>query len=188
MFYCVCLWSGHHSEKIFFVHFVHHLFNDSQYQYFSLHCRKSLESNIGLVIKSLIFLCLNNGFLTERLARMFNLWKGSVADEQTVVVVVSQENVTNILSRKCQDNIRARLTWPVVSLIYHPTVGDFYSFLLLKEKLDWLIYWFRMRGILCWFCGTIKSFQNSRKAMVETTKITRQTSQHIKTDKSIHSL
>lgn len=58
-----------------------------------MHCRECPESNIGLVIKSLIFPALIISSPTERLARSSHSSRGSAADEQNVVVVVCQENV-----------------------------------------------------------------------------------------------
>lgn len=63
-----------------------------------------MESNIGLVIKSLLFPALNISFHTERLARSLHVSRGNGADQQSIVVVVCQDNVRLIVSRKCQDN------------------------------------------------------------------------------------
>lgn len=65
-----------------------------------LHCEERLVSNIGLVIKSLIFPALHISFPRERLTQSSHLWRGSGADERNAAVVVCQENVKVIISRK----------------------------------------------------------------------------------------
>lgn len=124
---------------------------------FFLHCRECLESNIGLVIKRLIFSALNISFPTERLARRSNLWNVRGADEQNVVAVVCQDNVKILISRKCHDNIRANKKWMVGSLNYY----SLYLETLLTSK-GWLlmnlIYWFGFKWNLNESCEEMRSF------------------------------
>lgn len=70
---------------------------------------QSLESSISLVIRSLVFPALNISFPTERLARRC-ICRGGWCRQADIVVVVCQDNVKIIMSRKCQDNIRVNKT------------------------------------------------------------------------------
>lgn len=87
---------------------------------------QSLESNISLVIRSLVFPALNISFPTERLARrcICQGGCGRGCRQADTVVVVCQNNVEIIMSRKCQDNIRVNKTWMVGSLHCCPWMRD----------------------------------------------------------------
>lgn len=110
MFYCIrlpCLQSGNQSESNIFLFSICLM---TRVVDIFLHCGEYLVSNIGLVIERPDLCSPQYQFPHREVNEALGLRRGSGTDERSVARVVCRINVKKIMSRKCQDNIRANKT------------------------------------------------------------------------------